>query len=207
MPVLTPTEPQLFLPLISLSRPILKGMQLLLQELKVPMGHAVCKWACVQVPEVAPLNPRRTRKPEHLSIIGIIVHLYRQAVISVLRRTESWKGSKTGWRDEGLYLWHTSRNYWKNSAHCVLCCSWIFQHEARNCNFNQMLKRTRNHVTLFMTNHSKQWSYLTTGQLDSRSKVAAWVLTFGRVKTFGREEERTFINDVPFAFHLNRYLF
>lgn len=102
MPALTSTEPQLFLPLISLSRPILKDTQSLLfnraessqgSTERVTLSTVFSGVECCangQIPEVgAPLNSGRTRKSEHLGIIGIIVHLYGQGVVRVLWSTES----------------------------------------------------------------------------------------------------------------------
>lgn len=51
--------------------------------------------AAHQVPEVVgPVNSRRAREPEHLSVIGVVVHLYWQAVVRVLESAQGWRTVK-----------------------------------------------------------------------------------------------------------------
>lgn len=80
IPALTSTEPQLFLAVVSLSRPILNHMQK--RTCRRFIFSLVLFCVCCEVPEVsAPLNSRRSRKSENLGIIGVIVHLDREAVV------------------------------------------------------------------------------------------------------------------------------
>lgn len=44
------------------------------------------------IPEVGgPLGSRRSRKPKDLSIIRIVVHLDRKAILSIFGGTKSWE--------------------------------------------------------------------------------------------------------------------
>lgn len=148
----------------------------------------------VNVPEIGgPLGSWGPRKSKDLSIVCIIVHLDRKAVLSIFRSTKCWARqiqfkSIHGKHIHNIKLPTSDANYLQCSLLLLAFSAWalkwkgirvtaaslaILQASSHSCNNN-------------VTKSQSQWkcdiSNLLSSQLDPWCKTAAWVLALWCVK-------------------------